>query len=213
MTQNADTPIHVEKDTLRRAFADVSVWIFDLDNTLYPPEADLWPQVDQRITLYLGDMFGLDGLSARALQKYYYRRYGTTLKGLMDEHKISPDAFLEFAHQIDLRDLAPDPDLGEAIGKLPGGTYNRAYLRTYATFLGLDPEPLLRDYTSEEVRQLQSAEDDQLAAMNRAIEKRALSSEASGDPRMSGTAVKIVGLAAAAVIVLGITGGGVWYGV
>ena len=104
----------------RSAFAHVEAWIFDLDNTLYPPEADLWPQVDQRITLYLGEMFGLDGLSARALQKYYYRRYGTTLKGLMDEHKISPDEFLEFAHQIDLRDLAPDPDLGEAIGKLPG---------------------------------------------------------------------------------------------
>lgn len=104
----------------RAAFAHVDVWIFDLDNTLYPPEADLWPQVDQRITLYLGEMFGIDGLSARALQKYYYRRYGTTLKGLMDEHNISPDDFLEFAHQIDLRDLAPDPDLGAAIGKLPG---------------------------------------------------------------------------------------------
>lgn len=104
----------------RSAFAHVEAWIFDLDNTLYPPEADLWPQVDQRITLYLGKMFGLDGLSARALQKYYYRRYGTTLKGLMDEHKIAPDEFLEFAHQIDLRDLAPDPDLGDVIGKLPG---------------------------------------------------------------------------------------------
>lgn len=110
----------VTGQTTRSAFAHVEAWIFDLDNTLYPPEADLWPQVDQRITLYLGEMFGTDGLSARALQKYYYRRYGTTLKGLMDEYEISPDEFLEFAHQIDLRDLAPDPDLGDAIGKLPG---------------------------------------------------------------------------------------------
>ena len=65
-TQNAHTSD--EPKALRRAFADVSVWIFDLDNTLYPPESALWPQVDQRITLFLGDMFGIDGLSARALQ-------------------------------------------------------------------------------------------------------------------------------------------------
>jgi putative hydrolase of the HAD superfamily len=101
-------------------FDDVNVWIFDLDNTLYPHECQLWPQVDQRITLFLVDMFGLDGMSARALQKYYYTRYGTTLKGLMDEHAISPHDFLDFAHQIDLSLVDPDPRLGQAIEALPG---------------------------------------------------------------------------------------------
>ena len=101
-------------------FDDVNVWIFDLDNTLYPHECQLWPQVDQRITLFLVEMFGLDGLSARALQKYYYTRYGTTLKGLMDEHAISPHDFLDFAHQIDLSLVDPDPRLGKAIEALPG---------------------------------------------------------------------------------------------
>lgn len=101
-------------------FDDVNVWIFDLDNTLYPHECQLWPQVDQRITLFLVEMFGLDGLSARALQKYYYTRYGTTLKGLMDEHAISPHDFLDFAHQIDLSLVDPDPRLGLAIEALPG---------------------------------------------------------------------------------------------
>jgi putative hydrolase of the HAD superfamily len=103
-----------------RDFAAVDTWIFDLDNTLYPADAKLWPQVDERITLFLAEMFGLDGLSARALQKYYYERYGTTLKGLMEEHLLEPAEFLDFAHQIDLTDLAPDPDLGEAIAALPG---------------------------------------------------------------------------------------------
>jgi putative hydrolase of the HAD superfamily len=65
-------------------------------------------------------MFGLDGMSARALQKYYYTRYGTTLKGLMDEHAISPHDFLDFAHQIDLSLVDPDPRLGLAIEALPG---------------------------------------------------------------------------------------------
>ena len=114
-TLSPNSPADVQK-----AFADVTVWIFDLDNTLYPPESALWPQVDERITLYLGDLFGIDGISARALQKYYYRRYGTTLKGLMDEYGVPPKEFLDFAHQIDLSLLAPDPDLGDAIAALPG---------------------------------------------------------------------------------------------
>jgi putative hydrolase of the HAD superfamily len=101
-------------------FAHVDTWVFDLDNTLYPHEARVWPQVDARITLFLTDLFGLDGLSARALQKYFYQRYGTTLSGLMHEHGIKPDDFLEFVHHIDLSDLAPDPDLGDAIAALPG---------------------------------------------------------------------------------------------
>ena len=101
-------------------FTHVDQWIFDLDNTLYSHEARVWPQVDERITLFLQDMFGLDGLSARALQKYYYQRYGTTLKGLMEEHDVDPADFLDFAHQIDLSLLDPDPLLGDAIAALPG---------------------------------------------------------------------------------------------
>ena len=142
MTQNADTPLHVEKDTLRRAFADVSVWIFDLDNTLYPPESALWPQVDQRITLFLGNMFGLDGMSARALQKYYYQKYGTTLKGLMDQYGMKPEPFLDFAHDIDVSRLPPDPELGHAIEALPGRKLiltngSEAHARNVAGRLGI----------------------------------------------------------------------------
>ncbi|MFO1147190.1 MAG: pyrimidine 5'-nucleotidase [Alsobacter sp.] len=105
---------------IEAAFRHVDTWIFDLDNTLYSSEARLWPQVDERITLFLADLFGLDALSARALQKYYYTTYGTTLKGLMDEHAIEPADFLDFAHQIDLSLLDPDPRLGNAIEALPG---------------------------------------------------------------------------------------------
>jgi putative hydrolase of the HAD superfamily len=102
------------------AFAHVSTWVFDLDNTLYPPESMIWPRIDDRITAYLGEMFGIDGLSARALQKYYYTRYGTTLKGLMLEHDHDPHAFLDFVHEIDHSAIAPNPALGAAIERLPG---------------------------------------------------------------------------------------------
>ncbi len=103
-----------------RGFGHVETWIFDLDNTLYPHEARVWPQVDERITLYLMQHFEMDGLSARALQKHYYHRYGTTLRGLMEEEGIDPAHFLDFAHDIDHSAIELNPLLGDAIEKLPG---------------------------------------------------------------------------------------------
>ncbi|MGC2221058.1 MAG: pyrimidine 5'-nucleotidase [Methylocella sp.] len=98
----------------------IDTWVFDLDNTLYPADCDLWPKIDQRITLYLSYLFGLDGMSSRALQKYYYQRYGTTLRGLMEEHGIGPEEFLDFTHDIDRSSLLPNPALATAITALPG---------------------------------------------------------------------------------------------
>ena len=105
---------------VRARFAHVRTWVFDLDNTLYTPDSDLWPQIDQRITHYLAHFFGLDGLSARALQKYYYRQYGTTLHGLMSEQAIDPADFLAFVHDIDRSRLPPNVPLALAIAALPG---------------------------------------------------------------------------------------------
>ena len=81
-----------------RGFADVDTWVFDLDNTLYPSDARVWPQVDERITLYVMRLYGLDGMSARALQKHFYHRYGTTLKALMVEAGVDPHEFLSLIH-------------------------------------------------------------------------------------------------------------------
>jgi putative hydrolase of the HAD superfamily len=102
------------------AFRRVNTWIFDLDNTLYPPHSDLWPRIDARITAYMIALFGLDGASARALQKHYYRVYGTTLAGLIREYDVAPDDFLQFVHDIDRSALEPDPALAKAIEALPG---------------------------------------------------------------------------------------------
>jgi putative hydrolase of the HAD superfamily len=109
-------------DTLSRIdpLLHIDTWVFDLDNTLYPASCDLWPRIDQRITLYLSYLFGLDGISSRALQKYYYRRYGTTLRGLMEEYGIGPEDFLDFTHDIDRSSLLPDLALASAITALPG---------------------------------------------------------------------------------------------
>ena len=115
-------PAHAAKlpGAVAARFAHVDAWVFDLDNTLYPAGSDVWPKIDQRITLFMVELFGLDGASSRALQKYYYERYGTTLRGLMSEHDVTAEEFLEFVHDIDRSSLVPDHSLARAIARLPG---------------------------------------------------------------------------------------------
>ena len=108
------------RETSRAAFTTLDTWVFDLDNTLYPAGSDLWPKIDARITLFMMALTGLDGLSARALQKFYYERYGTTLRGLMEADGIEPDAFLGFVHDIDRTSVVANPALAAAIRALPG---------------------------------------------------------------------------------------------
>jgi len=106
--------------TQLQRFTQINTWVFDLDNTLYPQTSDLWPKIDMRITLFMMRMFGLDALSLRALQKHYYLRYGTTLRGLMTVHGISASDFLEFVHDVDRTSLTPNHSLATAIEKLEG---------------------------------------------------------------------------------------------
>ena len=104
----------------RRGFSGIETWVFDLDNTLYPHHLNLWQQVDVRIRDYVADFLHVSHDEAFRLQKDYYRRYGTTMRGLMAEHGLEPDAFLEMVHQIDHSPLTPNPALGAAIAALPG---------------------------------------------------------------------------------------------
>jgi putative hydrolase of the HAD superfamily len=106
--------------SLKDRFSHIDTWVFDLDNTLYPQTADLWPKIDARITLFMMRLFGLDAISLRALQKHYYLRYGTTLRGLMIEHEIDAEVYLQFVHDIDRSSLEHNHSLAEAIAALPG---------------------------------------------------------------------------------------------
>ncbi len=101
-------------------FQTVDFWVFDLDNTLYPPSSGLFTQIDERMRAFVRARFGVDDEEARAIQKGYYRTYGTTLNGLMSEHGVDPHEFLGFVHDIDVSALAPDPKLAQGIAALPG---------------------------------------------------------------------------------------------
>jgi putative hydrolase of the HAD superfamily len=104
----------------KRSFSHVETWVFDLDNTLYPHHLNLWQQVDQRIRDYIAGFLKVTQDEAFRLQKDYYKRYGTSMRGLMNEHGMAPDDYLEYVHQIDHSPLEPNPALGDAIEKLPG---------------------------------------------------------------------------------------------
>ncbi len=101
-------------------FLHIETWVFDLDNTLYPPECDLFSQVDVRMRDFISDYLNVDPEEARRLQKHYYVEHGTTLSGLMKVHDLAPKAFLDYVHQIDVSHIAPANDLNRAIERLPG---------------------------------------------------------------------------------------------
>jgi putative hydrolase of the HAD superfamily len=125
----------------RRGFRQIETWVFDLDNTLYPHHLNLWQQVDARIRDFIVDLLHVSPEDAFRLQKDYYRRYGTTMRGLMEEHGLEPEEFLEVVHQIDRSALGPSPVLGAAIAELPG----RKFILTNGT----------RNHAEEVTRRLQ----------------------------------------------------------
>jgi putative hydrolase of the HAD superfamily len=101
-------------------FAHVETWVFDLDNTLYPHHLNLWQQVDARIRDYISDFLKITRDEAFRIQKDYYKRYGTSMRGLMTERGMKPDDFLDYVHRIDHSPIEPNPALGAALSRLAG---------------------------------------------------------------------------------------------
>jgi putative hydrolase of the HAD superfamily len=118
-------------------------WVFDLDNTLYPAECDLFAQIDARMTEFVGRYLNLDAQTAKATQKHYYSTYGTTLNGMMVEHNMPARAFLDYVHDLDYTPIVPAPALRTAIEALPGRKLvftngSRGHAERTLTALGLD---------------------------------------------------------------------------
>jgi putative hydrolase of the HAD superfamily len=113
-----ENPLSTDPALVR--FADIRSWVFDLDDTLYPSHSGVFGQVSQRILLYLQRFLAISPEAAALVRADYYRRHGTTLRGLIVEHGITPDAFLDFVHDIDHSVLSPDPALVAAVARLPG---------------------------------------------------------------------------------------------
>jgi putative hydrolase of the HAD superfamily len=98
----------------------VTTWLFDLDNTLYPPGAEFMSLIERRMTGFVARRMGLPRAEALALQKRYLHEHGATLAGLIAHHGVDPEAFLDEVHDVSMDSLVADPALREALAALPG---------------------------------------------------------------------------------------------
>jgi len=105
---------------MQTPFAHIDTWIFDLDLTLYGPEANIMAQVRDRIALFVEKHFNIGSDEAHKIRHTYWKKYGTTLGGLMAENKVEPNGYLDFVHDVDMDLLRPDADLRRQIISLPG---------------------------------------------------------------------------------------------
>ena len=96
------------------------VWLFDLDNTLYPSRCDLFAQTDRKIGEFNSRLLDVHYDEAKRLQKDYWRQYGTSLRGLQTLHKVDPVAYLDYVHDIDYAPVQVSPALDQALTELPG---------------------------------------------------------------------------------------------
>ena len=98
----------------------IKYWIFDLDNTLYSGKTRVFEQVDKKMSEYISKKLNVSTAEAKEIQKNYFHKYNTTLNGMIKNHKINADEFLEFVHNIDIDFLKKDHGLGEELKKLNG---------------------------------------------------------------------------------------------
>jgi len=98
----------------------IKFWIFDLDNTLYADETKVFDQVDKKMSKYISEKLNVNITEAKEIQKNYFHKYNTTLNGMIKNHKIDANEFLEFVHDIDVNFLKKNYGLGEELKKLDG---------------------------------------------------------------------------------------------
>lgn len=98
----------------------IKCWIFDLDNTLYSGKTRVFEQVDKKMSKYISEKLNVNIIEAKEIQKNYFYEYNTTLNGMINNHKIDANEFLEFVHDVDIDFLKKDSLLNEELMKLDG---------------------------------------------------------------------------------------------
>ena len=99
---------------------NADVWVFDLDNTLYPRDCNLFAQIDVKMKAFISELLNVDVEEAHRIQKQYFRTHGTTLRGLMENHGLAPEEFLDYVHDIDVSPVPPNPALDDVLHRIDG---------------------------------------------------------------------------------------------
>jgi putative hydrolase of the HAD superfamily len=101
----------------------IKYWLFDLDNTLYSGDTKVFDQVDKKMSLFISKKLNVSTEEAKKIQKNYFNEYNTTLNGMIKNHEINAEEFLEFVHDVDLNFLKEDLDLRKELASLTGKKY------------------------------------------------------------------------------------------
>jgi len=103
-----------------KVFQSIKFWIFDLDNTLYSGKTKVFEQVDKKMSLYISKKLNVTTEEAKKIQKNYFHEYNTTLNGMIKNHEIDANEFLDFVHNINIDFLEKDLLLAKELERLEG---------------------------------------------------------------------------------------------
>lgn len=109
-------------DTPKRAVrgGGLTDLLFDLDETLYPRGCGLISAINGRISLYMTERMGMAPDVVQRLRPEYFRKYGTTMRGLSIHYDVDCDDYLAFVHDVPVEDyIKPDPELEAALARIP----------------------------------------------------------------------------------------------
>ena len=126
-----------------KELAKIKYWIFDLDNTLYSGDTKVFDQVDKKMSKYISSKLNIGIDEAKIIQKNYFYEYNTTLNGMIKNHEIDADEFLEFVHDVDLDFLKADKPLEQEITNLSGKKFiftngSKAHVENVTKRIGIE---------------------------------------------------------------------------
>ena len=121
----------------------IKFWFFDLDNTLYSGDTKVFDQVDKKMSSFISKKLNVDISEAKKIQKSYFHEYNTTLNGMIKNHNIDAEEFLEFVHNVDLNFLKKDLNLKKELNNLIGKKYiftngSRAHASNVTKRIGIE---------------------------------------------------------------------------
>ena len=121
----------------------IKYWLFDLDNTLYSGNTKVFDQVDKKMSLFISKKLDLSIEEAKKIQKNYFHEYNTTLNGMIKNHQIDAEEFLDFVHDVDLNFLEKDLNLHKELASLVGKKYiftngSRAHASNVTKRIGIE---------------------------------------------------------------------------
>lgn len=98
----------------------IQTLLIDLDDTIYPPRDGIWDAIGTRINSFIHNQIHLPPEQISQLRDRLYLEYGTTLRGLQIEYGIDPHQYLDYVHDIPLKELlTPNPRLQDIFSNLP----------------------------------------------------------------------------------------------